>query len=251
MTMVGGSTQLEALLWGPCLFCKTTEGPFSAAEHVFPESLGNKVYILPKGVVCDPCNHGVLAGLDAELLGFDPVMMLRATLGIRTKAGKLPEAKFPNLRVRRREDGVVTIHAPGRHKVARLRPDGLEMTPRGTKKLTVDRCRRLARAFYKIGLELLYLQRGQAFVLGAQFDELREIVRGRVPFHGYLLVAFGGDIRSQVGARWEEMTGHGHVTTFFDVDICSFRVMFDLEWHHLLPPMREEAERQGWSVLEF
>jgi hypothetical protein len=40
-----------------CLFCLGQKNTFQKIEHIIPESLGNKVYLLPKGVVYDKCNQ--------------------------------------------------------------------------------------------------------------------------------------------------------------------------------------------------
>jgi hypothetical protein len=44
------------------------EGPFKSREHPFPESLGSTEIVLPRGVVCDPCNNGPLSRLDQAFL---------------------------------------------------------------------------------------------------------------------------------------------------------------------------------------
>ena len=47
-----------------CLFCRQRDGGFSSEEHIFPESLIGDADRLPKGLVCDRCNHGPLSQLD-------------------------------------------------------------------------------------------------------------------------------------------------------------------------------------------
>ena len=64
-----------------CLYCKESDVPFTSVEHVIPESLGNQGFggtppmVLPKGVVCDKCNHEKLSALDAALIGFPPISL--------------------------------------------------------------------------------------------------------------------------------------------------------------------------------
>jgi hypothetical protein len=71
------------------LFCLGRDGPFTTCEHIFPEALGNteERFILPARVVCDPCNNGPLASVDAALSGFQPIVMRRTQLRIPTKRG--------------------------------------------------------------------------------------------------------------------------------------------------------------------
>ena len=40
-----------------CLFCKKDSDETKSIEHIVPESLGNKSFVLPLGYVCDKCNN--------------------------------------------------------------------------------------------------------------------------------------------------------------------------------------------------
>lgn len=60
-----------------CIFCLSNKNAFTAPEHILSEALGNKRLILPPGVVCDPCNHGPLSGLDKALVEFPPLQLIR------------------------------------------------------------------------------------------------------------------------------------------------------------------------------
>jgi len=71
---------------------------------------------------------------------------------IPNKAGKLTEASFPNLRIKRRPtDGVVEVHAPGNHRIFHEMEEGFRLEHRGNKRWTEERISKLARAFYKSG----------------------------------------------------------------------------------------------------
>lgn len=67
-----------------CIFCGPAGTKFSSVEHIVPESLGNKSYILPKGVVCDECNNkfSYFEGVAQmqTILGYE-----RARLAVKTK----------------------------------------------------------------------------------------------------------------------------------------------------------------------
>jgi hypothetical protein len=85
-----------------CLYCKRSDRHFGSVEHVIPESLGNQglsgkpAIVLPRGVVCDTCNHGKLSNLDDALINFTPISLLRTLYGVRSKTGKLPSSKLGN-----------------------------------------------------------------------------------------------------------------------------------------------------------
>jgi hypothetical protein len=42
------SKSAPPLSQGRCIYCLTTEGDFGAKEHIIPESLGNREFILPQ-----------------------------------------------------------------------------------------------------------------------------------------------------------------------------------------------------------
>lgn len=251
MKAVRSGEKSETPPTGPCLFCRDVTGSFTSIEHIFPESLGNVDHILPKGVVCDRCNNTILSGLDDALLAFEPIKMMRAIYGIPNKTGKLVAARFSNLRVELRQDGVVAVHAPGRRSAFRPTTQGFKLNHLGNSKMTEERCLTLARAFYKIGLELLGRDRGAEFALGPRFDELRQVVLGEVLGHGYLVIASKADLKREVSVHYQEMSVEGQLVTFFEVDLFGMRVTFDLERRALTLAMREEARRRGWNILEF
>ena len=45
----------------------------------------NPPIVLPKGVVCDKCNHGKLAILDNALIDFSPISLMRTRFGVRSR----------------------------------------------------------------------------------------------------------------------------------------------------------------------
>lgn len=72
----------------PCLFCQG-DGPFTKAEHIVPEALGNDDLIL-RGEVCDRCNQYFGTEVENFVLGKTPIAFWRTFLGVRKKKGKLP-----------------------------------------------------------------------------------------------------------------------------------------------------------------
>ncbi|QAS81262.1 hypothetical protein CO657_22920 (plasmid) [Rhizobium acidisoli] len=53
-----------------CIFCRKSHVAFRSVEHIIPESLGNLSgrHLLPKGIVCDPCNNYFSHSVEAPIL---------------------------------------------------------------------------------------------------------------------------------------------------------------------------------------
>jgi hypothetical protein len=85
-----GSKQLNN-----CIFCGTTVLK-NSIEHIVPESLGNKSYVLSNGFICGTCNNNFSKFEDKALtktfLAFE-----RTRLGIATKKGNAATAKSGNI----------------------------------------------------------------------------------------------------------------------------------------------------------
>lgn len=79
-----------------CIFCFSNKNAFTAPEHILSEALGNKQLILPPGVVCDPCDHGPLSGLDKALVEFPPLQLIRVLWSLQRKKGGYATAQFSN-----------------------------------------------------------------------------------------------------------------------------------------------------------
>src|SRR5688572_565248 len=96
-----------------CLFCKRIETDgvtFKSEEHVFPESLGNKKIILPRGVVCYCCNNS-FSTPEGKLIDFYLGLFGRFILTDRTKKGKSPTStRLPQKGRITREKGTEDIH---------------------------------------------------------------------------------------------------------------------------------------------
>jgi HNH endonuclease len=184
-----------------CLFCKQGDGGFVSAEHVFPESLGNTELVLPPGVVCDRCNNGPLSTLDQTICNFLPIKMRRTMLGIQSKAGKVPTARFSEgtLNYIPTPDGADPTPAFMGNSGTMLRETGrtgegqvsLEWNSSGGRRMTPRYASELSRALLKSALECAWLDHG-AMVREPRFDHLREAVLGN-PRDGYFAVARKAD----------------------------------------------------------
>lgn len=77
-----------------CIFCHNDSSTSKSIEHIIPESLGNKHHFLPKGYVCDECNHYFAIKIENELLSQPYFVSMRFRNEILTKKGKLVRQKM-------------------------------------------------------------------------------------------------------------------------------------------------------------
>lgn len=77
-----------------CIFCHKKSSTSKSREHIIPESLGNKEHFLPKGYVCDECNHYFAIKIENELLSQPYFVSMRFRNEILTKKGKLVRQKM-------------------------------------------------------------------------------------------------------------------------------------------------------------
>lgn len=165
-----------------CLLCRTTRREkFTSCEHPVPQGLGNTTKVLPKGVVCDVCNHGVGSRLDAALLNFNPIATLRALAETPTKRGNLPRIKFDKGEMH----GRTFIPSPslGRRDRDLLARGGFPSLRRGDH-ADADLAL-IYRALIKCAFETAWLDHGD-LLYSRRFAHLRRLVLGE-RCRGYLL----------------------------------------------------------------
>jgi|SRR5215211_149331 len=155
-----------------------------------PESLGNSNQVLENGVVCDRCNNTVLSDLDQAIIEFFPVSLRRAMLGIQTKAGKFPKARFSGGTLQMTEPGHVLLKVASK-KQAQTHPWGFNFNVTGHR-MTARRTRLVARAILKTTLECAWVDHGEV-VLSRPYDHIREFVLGTATRPGYVLIPKKGD----------------------------------------------------------
>jgi hypothetical protein len=94
-----------------CIFCKQDSSTSKTVEHIIPESLGNKNYTLPVGVVCDNCNNYLARKVEGPLLDSDYFRHSRFRNIVANKEGRVPTIKalcLPNrilVEIMRDEEG--------------------------------------------------------------------------------------------------------------------------------------------------
>jgi hypothetical protein len=181
-----------------CLFCRRSDGGFSSREHVLPESLGNTELVLPPGVVCDRCNNGVLASADKTLCEFFPLTMRRTLLGIRSKAGTVPETRFMKGRMASPAPAHIVIDVPNAKDSTTFQETGrsgglvhMKLEMKGGHKMTPRYCSDVSRALLKAAFECAWLDHGE-LMLSEEFDHVRHVVLGE-PRNGFLALGRTGD----------------------------------------------------------
>lgn len=80
-----------------CIFCHKDLSTSTSIEHIIPESLGNKLHVLPNGYVCDDCNNYFARKIEKSLLETPYFVSARSRNEILTKKNKLVKQKvvFP------------------------------------------------------------------------------------------------------------------------------------------------------------
>jgi HNH endonuclease len=182
-----------------CLFCRESNGGFTTEEHTLPESLGNTEVVLPNGVVCDRCNNGVLSDLDQALGDFMPLRFRRTTIGVPTKAGKVPVTRFAKGTVANQGIDPKTgeprlffsINNKSDTTTFRTTPLGggrvhINFSLTGGRRMTPRYASELSRALLKTSFECAWLDHGEA-MLEPEYDHVRKVVLGE-PRDGYLLM---------------------------------------------------------------
>jgi hypothetical protein len=85
-----------------CIFCREDTAASCSIEHILPESLGNKLHVLPPGVVCDRCNNYFSHSVEKPFLDSPSIEHLRFHKGLEGKRGRIPSIKgfmFPHFPV--------------------------------------------------------------------------------------------------------------------------------------------------------
>ncbi len=161
-----------------------------------PESLGNQglrgksPIVLPKGVVCDRCNHGKLSELDNALIDFSPISLMRTRYGVRSKRSVLPSAKLGNARLRGLSPGNILIEPGSSQKAFQVdhSKGRFNMQLLSNRRMTTTYCRTISRGLFKMTLGCMYLDLPE-LALSERFDPVCRMILGLDEFHGYLAVA--------------------------------------------------------------
>jgi hypothetical protein len=232
---------------GFCIYCREN-GAFSAEEHVVPESLGNDEVVLPRGFVCDKCNHGVLSELDQYLSNFDPIAFLRVENVMYTKSGKFPAADFPTFRLEKtapREIKLISKNGKSIFKVGeQLGEDLFQYNVTWTGR-SID-WKMIGRALFKIGLGMVAFKQGRDAALDKKFDRAREFIAGGIQLDTRIVVLTKAQPNNQIHIQYYD----GLPGTPFFVSIFGFVFGFCLEGAPI-PTLTEELASYGFQEFSM
>lgn len=196
-----------------CLFCRRSDQPFTSVEHILPESLGNKEWILPAGVVCDRCNNGPLAAAEKDLCEFFPIKAVRTMTAQKSKKGRYPAFQFA--RGTMQHDGTtlkVNLDEPGDTDTLReVERSGDEvhllMSLRSDKPVSEKTTRRVASSMLKAALEMA-VNDCPEMAYSPDLDYVRDRVLG-APWSGMVIATrnhgpFAPDVRLTYDFTFEE-----------------------------------------------
>lgn len=74
-----------------CLFCKKDSSETKSIEHIVPESLGNKSFVLPLGYVCDKCNNYFALRVEKPFMELKEIQYLRFHEEVPNKKNRIPQ----------------------------------------------------------------------------------------------------------------------------------------------------------------
>jgi hypothetical protein len=171
-----------------CLFCLSSDGPFTSAEHVIPRSLGPATndYVIPPGGVCDPCNNWLGSQVDAPFVDRFDIRLTRGLERLRGRKGSFPDiidGRDATAKLDVELEGAkVTLYAAN---VDETEDGGLDIELRPTVRDPPDVIARTIRAMWKMALGAIWLADPER-ALSREWDHLRCGVLG-YRFSGYLL----------------------------------------------------------------
>lgn len=232
-----------------CLYCLKSDGGFKSVEHTIPRGLGNDKFILGKGVVCDRCNNGVLSSLDQVLLDFDPIKFNRAFYGIQSRTGRHVMYKNVAFDMQHTSRDHILLNAPYAGRAIVTRDDGFTMNIRSNKRMTAPYLKEIARALYKIGLGLVYLDLGKETAHSARFDEVRKIILGEVDFSGYLALAKNPLLEQTATVlHWDKIV-KGRRLSFFRFYYYGIDIFYDIE--HRAIELPDDFPKEKINLIKF
>jgi len=158
-----------------CIICDK-ENESQSIEHIVPESLGNKSYIMVKGSICDSCNRG-FSTFEKKALGNSVLLMERARQGIPSKKGKTAKGEIKGLGIEGDENFIknnilVTGLTPENLKnfdpsteTFELKVESFDNSQNATSKLLL-----------KMGIESIFKSKNKIFKK-MNFEELKQFLR--------------------------------------------------------------------------
>ncbi|SDL51542.1 HNH endonuclease [Pedobacter antarcticus] len=172
-----------------CIFClKKNEA--KSIEHIVSESLGNTIYLMERGRVCDACNKR-FANFEREALSSTVLLMERARMGIPNKKGNAAQGVIGKIGIQGNKDflkNLVTLGGLPQEEIADWDPQkqtfSLKLPAFDKNEVAVSK------TLLKIGLESLFTSKRKVFKK-YDFTQLRQFLDNSDPTE-WPMVVFSG-----------------------------------------------------------
>lgn len=162
-----------------CLFCRNKNNTFQNIEHIIPESLGNKVYVLPPGIVCDKCNQ-YFSKLENYFCHHHLSSAKKLLYLDKTKKGKPPSLPLQKGELRKEQNGRIkfkqSILQGKEAEQLSIIFYANEVIIKGSWPLPETYSEKISRFLAKCGIETLYLKEGK-LAYEKEFDFVRQYAR--------------------------------------------------------------------------
>jgi len=170
-----------------CIFC-LKENEAKSIEHIVSESLGNTIYLMERGRVCDACNKR-FAAFEREALSSTVFLMERARMGVPNKKGNAAQGKLGKIGIQGNTDlikNLVTLTGLPREEITDWNPESKTFTIRlpTFEKNEVA----VSKTLLKIALEAIFTSKRKIY-RKYNFTELREFLDNTNPTEWPMVVA--------------------------------------------------------------
>jgi len=229
-----------------CIYCLKSSESFSSQEHIIPEGLGNEELILPKGLVCDTCNNGILSNLDHYLQVFEPISFLKVLYTQQTKEGKLPKGNYQNILVKKNHPRNIVFSAKDKSGWIK----NFKEFANGQISFSIDikgkrfDPKKLGRSLYKIALGMVAFDRGFDAACDPKYDDARAFILHGKDFPNNLLILMNAKPNAQVTVMHQELAGG----TGFAIDIFGIMFLLNLQPFPVIE-LKEELEQANFKIF--
>lgn len=170
-----------------CIFC-LKENEAKSIEHIVSESLGNTIYLMERGRVCDECNNR-FGAFEREALSSTVLLMERARMGIPNKKGNAAQGSIGKIGIQGNKDllkNLVTLSDLPEKEIADWNQEKQTFSLRlpAFEKNEVA----VSKTLLKIGLESLFTSKRKVY-RKYDFTELRKFLDNTNPTEWPMVVS--------------------------------------------------------------
>lgn len=172
---LNNNNPIEAMM-KTCIICDC-KNEAKSIEHIVPESLGNRFYVMKRGALCDKCNNR-FSKFEQKALGQTILSFERARMGVPTKRNKKAKGNIDGMQFEGDHDFQKSyINLKNiQDKHSNFKPND------GTFKLTVPSIsthyNSVAKLLLKTGVESIFTSRNEVYCRN-DFNELRDYLSAK------------------------------------------------------------------------